>query len=486
MKSVVAAVILATAVLCGIILVRAARLSSRQMQVPPEPPAALDMEALVQRLSQAIQFRTLSQPLPEGENAEALLEMREFLSNAFPRVHRRLQREIVNGYSLLYTWTGKEPDLAPILLMAHMDVVPIEPGSSKDWTHPPFAGRVADGYIWGRGAMDDKGSVMAILEAVEHLLGQDFRPRRTVYLAFGHDEETGGLQGAARIAELLKSRSVAPEFVLDEGGNITEGIIPGIHRPVALIGVAEKGYASLEFKLETPGGHSSMPPARSAIGILSGVVSKLENTPFPTRLSQPMRSFFEFTGAEMSWPARIAIANLWLFDPLVRNQLAASSLTASLIRTTQAVTIFHAGIQDNVLPARAQAVVNFRILTGDTIASVVKRVRQIIGDSGVRIAPLGAQVEPSPVADVESNGFQSVAFAIRATAPGVIVAPFLLVATTDSRYFAALTKNIFRFLPISLKASDVQRYHGINERIAVADYERSVRFYLRLLLKAAG
>jgi carboxypeptidase PM20D1 len=448
--------------------------------------ATLNMEPVVHRLSKAIQFQTVSQPIPDGENAAALLKLREFLNTAFPRVHGHLHREIVNGYSLLYTWAGKDPGLAPILLMAHMDVVPVETDSEKSWTHPPFAGSIADGYIWGRGAMDDKGSLMAILEAVEHMLAQDFQPRRTVYLAFGHDEETGGAQGAAKIAGLLKSRSVTPEFILDEGGNITEGIIPGIDRPVALIGVAEKGYASLEFKVETTGGHSSMPPARSAIGILGGVLYKLENTPFPTRISLPMRSFFEFTGPEMNWPSRIAIANLWLFDPLVRKKLAESSLTASLIRTTQAVTVFHAGIQDNVLPTQARAVVNFRILPGDTIAGTKERVSQLIGALGVEVTPLGPQVEPSPVADVQSNGFQSVAFAIRATAPGVIVAPFLLVATTDSRYFAALTKNIFRFLPISLKASDVQRYHGINERIAVADYERAVRFYLQLLRKAAG
>ena len=444
------------------------------------------MEAVVRRLSKAIQFKTLSQPIPDQETAEALLRLREFLETSFPRIHQNLHREIVNGHSLLFTWKGKSPAPAPILLMGHLDVVPVETGSEKNWTHPPFSGRVAEGYIWGRGAMDDKVGVMAILEAVEHLLEVGFKPRRNVYLAFGHDEETGGEQGAAKIAELLKSRRVELDFVLDEGGNITDGIVPGMERPLALIGIAEKGYASLELTLDAPGGHSSMPPAQTAIGMLGSMLHKLETTPFPTRLSQATRAFFEYIAPEMKWAARIAMANLWLFEPLVRQKLEASPITAALIRTTQAATIFKAGIQENVLPTRARAVMNFRILTGDSIASVIQRVTHVLGDTRVKIALVGSQAEPSRVSDVASQEFQWLAHAAKASAPDIIVAPFLLVAATDSRHFATISKNIYRYLPITLRAEDTRRYHGIDERLAVKDYQRCVRFYLELLRKIAG
>jgi carboxypeptidase PM20D1 len=415
---------------------------------------------------------------------DPLRNFHAFLAKSFPRVHAQLTKEIVNDHSLLYTWKGKDDRLKPILLMAHMDVVPVDPATEKSWTHAPFSGQVADGYVWGRGTMDDKASVLGILEAVERLLADGFQPQRTVYLAFGHDEEIGGNDGAAKIAELLRSRRIELDFVLDEGMNILSGVIDGISAPVALIGIAEKGYLSLRLTVETPGGHSSIPPADTAIGMVSRALQKLETAPFPANLRGPTRQMFEFLGPEMAWPRKSALANLWLFEPFVTKQLTGSPLTNAIVRTTLAPTIFHAGVKENVLPTHAEAVINLRILPGETIRGTTEQVRTTIHDARIKITPLPLQMEPSGVSEIASAGFKTLQRTIGETAPEVIVAPALLVAATDSRYYAALTKNIFRFLPMTLTRKDTERYHGIDERISIADYLRCVRFYAQLVRNA--
>ena len=464
----------------GVVAYRTIQMGSKQLTAPAASDFNLDTTAIIARLSSAIQLKTVSSQAA-ANSWDEFLKFDELLRDSFPKVHSQLVREVVGDYSLLYTWKGSDDQLKPILLMAHMDVVPVERQTENKWTHPPFSGAVAEGFIWGRGTMDDKASVVGILEAVEQLLAAGFQPWRTVYLAFGHDEEIGGRNGAAKIAALLSSRKVELEFVLDEGGSITDGIIAGVTAPVAVIGVAEKGYLSLELSGETPGGHSSIPPPTTAIGILSRAIEALERKPFPSRLTEPTRKMFDFIGPEMPWPRRIFLANLWLFDSLVRRELEKSPLAAALIRTTQAATIFEAGVQENVLPTKARAVLNYRLLPGDTIASVTDHVRKIIANPDVKITALPVQMEPSAVSDVDSNAFQLLHSTIRQIAPKAVIAPSLLVAATDSRHYAKLTKNIFRFLPITLRPEDTKRYHGIDERISVPDYERCVRFFAELI-----
>ena len=465
----------------GVILVRTVTFPSRQLQVAPAQVIAIDRDGMLKRLAEAIQFKTISFQEPTDASALEFTRLHAFLAKSFPRVHQQLTKETVNGHSLLYTWNGKDAHLKPMLLMGHMDVVPVDAPTERQWTHPPFSGQIAGGYIWGRGTMDDKVGVLGILEAVEYLLSAGFQPQRTIYLAFGHDEEIGGHSGAAKIAELLGGRGVELEFVLDEGMNIVDGFIPGIAAPAALIGIAEKGYLSLELSVETTGGHSSIPPVETAIGIVSRALQRLEATRFPARLSGPTRQMLEFLGPEMALPQRLALANLWLFDPLVRNTLAASPLTSAVMRTTLAPMLFNAGMNEYILPTKASAVVNLRILPAETIAGATEHVRQTIDDPRVKIAALPIGVEPSAVSDIEAPSFQLIHRTIRQAIPEALVAPALLVAGTDSRHYAALTKNIYRFLPITLRPDDARRYHGINERISFQDYESCVRFYLQLI-----
>ena len=465
-------------ILLVILAARAIAFRSRQIAPPPAVQMSFDRAAALERLSRAIQFRTVSNHDPAQTSFDEFTRLHDFLHQAFPHVAKQLPREIVGGHSLLYTWKGADGALKPMLLLAHMDVVPAD---DQSWRYPPFSGALAGGHVWGRGAMDDKASMLAILESVEHLLSEGFRPKRTVYLAFGHDEETGGHRGAAKIAELLRSRGVSLEIVVDEGLNILNGIVPGTDSPVALIGIAEKGYLSLRLTAQAAGGHSSIPPPENAIGILSRALQRLDGAPFPSRLSGATRQMLEFLGPEMSWSNRLALANLWLFDPLVRNRLAQSPLTNAAIRTTSAPILFHAGVAETVLPAEASAVVNLRLLPGDSIAGAVAHVRRTIDDPRIAVTALPVQMESSAVSDVGSAAFELVQKTIRQIVPAALMAPGLLVAATDSRHYAALTPNIFRFLPIALGPEDAKRYHGVDERISFDDYERCVRFYAQLI-----
>ena len=248
----------------------------------------------------------MSEPEAGGINHRALIELHAYLERAFPRVHASLRREVIGEYSLLYTWKGERNDLKPIALLAHLDVVPAEAEKSL-WTHPPFEGRIVDGFVWGRGALDMKHGVLASLEAVEALLREDFRPLRTLYLAFGHDEEIGGRNGARRIANRLSEQGVRLALTLDEGQAIVEGIVPGVAKPVALVGLAEKGFLTLELVVTDEGGHSSMPRPDMAVVRLARAIERLDRNPMPAALQPPASWMFDRLAPEMSFPYRITL-----------------------------------------------------------------------------------------------------------------------------------------------------------------------------------
>ena len=402
-------------------------------------------------------------------------------------MHAQLRRETVGTHSLLYTWQGSDSSLNPILLIGHLDVVPVEPGTEEKWQQDPFGGRIVDGFIWGRGAIDNKSAVVGTLEAVEMLLVEGFRPVRTVYLAYGHDEEVGGAAGAREIAALLKARGVELEMVLDEGGVIGDGILPGISEPVALVGIAEKGFVTIELSARVAGGHSSLPPRQSAVGILSAAVARLENTQMAARLEGPTRQLFDRIGPRFPTMQRAVFANLWLTAPLVLRTLEESPTTNAMVRTTTAPTIFQAGTKDNVLPSHARAVINFRILPGDTVASVVEHVKRAVDDSRVEVKTVGRfSAEPSAVSSTDSESFRTLERTIRSVVPDAIVAPYLVVVVTDARYYSGLTRNVFRFLPLRLTSRDLERMHGIDERIGIREYEAAIRTYRQLVIEAAG
>lgn len=441
-----------------------------------------DTKVLAGRLAKALPFQTISYEDRAKFDKKVFRDFHKYLAQSFPRVHASLKKEVIGEYSLLYTWKGRDDKKPPVLLAAHMDVVPAESEPGKHWTYPPFRGCIADGFIWGRGTLDDKVSVLGILEAVEKLLSEEFVPRRAIYIAFGHDEEIGGQHGAAKIAELLNARAIKLDYVLDEGLTITEGMVTNISKPVAMIGIAEKGCVNIELSAESEAGHSSMPPKQTAIGILSSAISKLEKNQFPARMEAPVKQMFETLSPEMPLGLRLVFANLWLFESLVKKELASVPRSNALIRTTVAPTIFQAGVKENVLAAKARAIVNYRILPGDTIDTVLMKVKDTVNDPRVKITLLEEmQSNPSGVADTESRGYKAVAATIRQVFPGTVVAPGLVLAITDSRHYASITDNILHFSPIRLRPDDLPRIHGMDERISIEDYVAGVRFYTQLL-----
>jgi carboxypeptidase PM20D1 len=486
MKKILTLLGLALLVLIVVLCARAALVKSRQVEAPLVTDLTVDAQAAAGRLAGALRFPTVSHEGGGQMESQAFLDLHRYLEQSFPKVHSTLQREVVADYSLLYTWPGKDPALPPILLMSHLDVVPVEPGTEKSWTHPPFSGDVADGFVWGRGALDDKVGVTALLEAIETLLGRGFQPQRTVLLAFGHDEEVGGPHGAAAIAALLGQRGVHPEFILDEGGAIVEGIVPGLDRPAAMIGTAEKGAISVELTAVEEGGHSSMPPPHTAIGRVAAAIAKLEDNPMPARIDGATKRSFEFLAPEMPFGQRLVLANLWLFGPLAKSQFANDPAGNARIRTTTAATIFQAGVKENVLPHEARAVVNFRILPGDTSESVLQHVRDTVG-SGIRVARRGSFLaEPSPESDAGAPAFRLLQTTLVQTVPHVIVAPNLLSGGTDTKHYLPLCREVYRFLPIRMKGEDLARLHGTNERVGVESYGEAVRVYEQLIRNGAG
>ncbi len=432
---------------------------------------------VIANFQRAIGFKTISYSDTSLFDSSQFLGFRAFLETTYPNMHAGLTREVIAGYRLLYKWEGKNPQLEPVVLMAHQDVVPIEEATRSMWTVDPFAGTVKDGFIWGRGTTDDKINLIAICEAVEKLLEQNFQPERTVYLAFGHDEEIGG-KGAIAIARLLKERNIAAAFVLDEGGIVTANQVQGLTQPVALLGTAEKGYLSLKLTVTVPGGHSSMPKKETAIDILAAALHRLRSQPFAPEISGPMEGFMQSTGPHMGFVQRMAFANPWLFKKLILNQFAKTHTGDAMIRTTMVPTIIEAGIKDNVVPTIATAVVNFRLLPGQPSAWVMEEVKKKINDTRVVVAPLNKNVsEPSPVTSVNGFGYRKIAAAIQRSYPQVIASPFLVIGATDSRHFTGISSNIIKFSPMI----DPIGFHGIDERVSLESYKTALWFYEQLL-----
>ncbi len=315
-----------------------------------------------------------------------------------------------------------------------------------------------------------------------------FQPRQTIFLAFGHDEEIGGQAGARQIAKLLASRQTHLEYVLDEGLAVTHGIVPGLREKAALIGIAEKGFMSVELAALAPGGHSSMPPPTTAVGMIARAVHSLEDHPMAASLDGPAALLFDRLGPEMPFLTKIAIANQWLLGRLIIRQLAASDATNALVRTTTAATMIEGGIKENVLPARARAVVNFRIKPGDTIDKVLAHVKRTIADPRVTVTilnPASAR-SASPVASTTSDAYRTIEQTIRQIFPGALVAPSLVLGATDSREYEHIADDVYRFLPTLIGPDDTKRIHGTDERITVESYQNCVRFYSQLLTKEAS
>jgi carboxypeptidase PM20D1 len=485
LKKIALILLMLLAALFAAIAANTFRQGSRQLNVTPVEPVEIDANAAAQRLSAAVRLRTVSHDDKRDAGAAEFRKLHALLEQSFPRTHAALKRETINGFSLLYTWPGSDPAAQPIMLMAHQDVVPIAPGTEQDWQADPFGGEIRDGFVWGRGSWDDKGNLFAIMEAAELLVAEGFKPRQTVYLAFGHDEEIGGHRGAKAIAELLQARGIRLQFVIDEGLLITEGILKGLDRPAALIGTAEKGYLTLALSAAATPGHSSMPPPDTAIGMLSTALARLEDRQMPAAIRGVAAEMFDTIAPEMNGLNRILLSNLWLFGPVVKSQLEKGVSTNAMLRTTTALTVVQAGGKENVLPGRADALVNFRILPGDSGEGVAEHVKRAVANDAIAVEKRGFSYEPTPISPSAAPSYRLLARTVRELFPGTVVAPGLMIGATDSRHMAPVADAIYRFSPVRARAEDLPRFHGTNERISIDNHAELIGFYHRLLVSAS-
>ncbi len=440
------------------------------------------MDAALEHLRTLVRIPTISRLDPADTDWSPFDRFVAELPKLYPALHKTLEREIVAGHSMLYHWKGRT-DGPPSVLMAHYDVVS---ATDSGWTHPPFAAELVgegdDQLIWGRGTLDDKGSLVAVLEGVEAAAAAGHVPERDLFLSFGHDEETVG-SGAAAIVEVLAGRGIRPGFVLDEGGAVVEGIFPGVTDPIAVVGVSEKGILTLTLTVDQDGGHASTPPKLSATARLARAIVRLNAKPFRSRFTPTNLEMIRTVGAHARNPLRWIFRNVALTRPLLLVLFGRlSDETRAMVRTTQAVTMLEGSQAANALAERAVATVNIRVAVGSSVAETVEHVRKAIRDPLVRLDVLQPN-EPSPVSPTAGEAWRTLSETIDESFPGTIVTPYIMLGASDSRHFTRISDSVYRFSPFEMSLEERGTLHAMNERMHVSTFLRGVDFYTRLVRK---
>lgn len=436
-----------------------------------------DLDTAVRHLSEAVRIETISTDLSRPEFPEFL----GFLQSAFPLVHQTMDRQVLTANTPLLRWQGRDPTLPPVLLAAHYDVVPVAENAAEVWDHPPFQGVVADGAVWGRGTLDNKGALIALLTTAEHLIGQGFTPERTVYFSLGGDEEVGG-SGAQAVREYLLANDIRPAWVLDEGSMVFEGARWRVSKPVASVNVAEKGYLTVTLVAEDAGGHSSSPARLTAAGRIARAVDRVQSARFEGKLDGVVRAQFTALAPYYDFRERLLLTNLWLLSPIFENILAGSPASDAMLRTTIAPTMLAGSPKENVLPVRATATINFRLHPRDTIAGVLAHLDAVIDDPRiVVVADETTAIEASVVSSHTTAGFLQIEAALRSVFGDIIVTPGLSIGATDARFYAQAAEASYRINPFLVSEEEADGFHGPNERLSIANLKAAINFYGALL-----
>lgn len=498
-KSLLLIMLGAIVVVAAILLVKT---STHKFAVPEhaDDTGMLNIQPTVrslERLAGGIRIPTVSEEVSRTEN-NPFDQFKEYLPEVYPAIYEQLDTMTINEYGLLFRWKGKDRALNPILFLSHYDVVPVvgyEPEAPAEavfrpedtpkpelnevspvWEHHPFSGAVADGRIYGRGTLDMKGMLFAILEAADNLLDEGYQPERDIWFAFGFDEEVSGLQGALKIAEYFKTQGITFDGVYDEGGIIAAPGLGGIDNSIALIGTAEKGFLTLGIKVLGTGGHSSMPPAKGSLVLAAEIIEKLNTNQMPARLIPPIAAFLDNVGGEMGYASRMAIANQWLLGGMLFNGLSQTPATNALIRTTTAVTMAKGSDADNVMASVAEIVVNFRILTGETVADVIAHVEKICEGYETEITMRSSR-EPSNPSDTDTRGYKVIEESIKRLYPDALITPYLTIGGTDAYKYEAVSNRVYRLMPVYLNEYEQRAIHNENEFITLENYGRMIEYF---------
>ncbi len=436
-------------------------------------------KSALEHLAAAITYRVIGYDDANNDsiNHRALLQFHAWMKATYPLVAQQARWEVINQHSLLITLKGKNQTPAAMFL-GHLDVVPVP--DSNQWKQAPFGGNIQKDTLYGRGSLDDKNVVIALLEAAEHTLSMGMSFNRTLIFAFGHDEETGGINGAAAIAKHLLQQKIPISFIADEGFGVMNGIVPGLKNPCAIIGLSEKGSLSVKLSVKQVGGHSAWPSPENATSILTKGLGKLELFQFPSQLKNPIRGLFSEAAPYMTFGYRLLFSNLWITAPLVKSVLEQGEKTAATIRTTHVTTILRAGTKENVVPPQAEAIVNLRLFPGDTISGVLAQIKHVLNDPRIGIEIYLNAKEASPISPSNGDGYDQIKAAVHAQFPETVVVPGLVITGTDCKNYTAITQRMYRFVPFEFNSTNLSGIHGINEFITRRQFNQAVIFYVDL------
>ena len=475
---VVAAALVAVA---AVVLVRTARIRPKRREAFPEPVTDPETAArAAESLSEMIRFQTVSHPDPEENQVDEWMRLHEYLKQRYPAVHKAMERAVVGKYSLLYRWASSNPQEEPLLFCGHMDVVP----AAGEWQHPPFSGDIAEGSVWGRGTLDCKHLIVTLMECAEKLCTQGFTPDRDIWFAFGHDEEVGGKEGAGSLAQLFAEKNMRFAMVLDEGGAVSQGLLD-LPQATATVAVAEKGFLNVKLSVAGQGGHASQPPQNTALGVLSQAICRIEYKGRRPRLTPIVRDMFSQLAPELPYGMRMMLANLWLFKGRLLNNMLRKPNTAALVRTTIAATMSSCGTATNVLPSGAEAILNIRLLHGETAQDIVQYLRDLTHDLGVKVEAIRIN-EASQVSDYHGEMFAELSKSIQAAFGPVSVVPNLMLGGTDAAKYEKFSSCVYRFCPFVLSPQERGRIHNIDEAVSVEALGTAAAFYENLFKRLAG
>ena len=466
------------AVFIGVIAARTAAFKPKPQPETSGEPVAFDRDDAAEALAQMIRCKTISYTDHSLEDEAEFEKFLALLPDLYPNVFKICEFSQLPDRALLFRWPGKT-DGAPSVLMAHYDVVPV---NEENWDKPPFDAVIEDGVLWGRGTLDTKVTVNGVLYAANHLMSQGFQPEHDVYFAFSGGEEVNG-KGAPNIVQYFADHNIDPAIVVDEGGAVVEGVFPGVKRPCAVVGIAEKGMLNAQYRTVSAGGHASAPKPHTPVGILAAACKKVEEHPFPMHLTKPAAEMFDTLGRHSTLLYRMIFANLWCFGWVLDllGKKSGGEMNA-LLRTTSAFTMMEGSSARNVIPPEAKMVANMRLNPADSIASALEYLKKTVNDPNVEITAVDS-FEPSRISRTDCAAWEMLAATIAETWPDTIVTPYLMVACSDSRHWGRISDKVYRFCPMEMSAEERGTIHGNNERIRLDCIAQCVEFYLRLMKK---